>query len=137
MEYDLSFMSTGRSVLLLLLLLAFLALSPGCLSTVSIGSVAYDGQNLSVLVTDSGGPEDAAFQVSVYRFQDFRQAEVTRQITPIRLEQGSSTLTIPLPLEEGTYRLYLYLIIDNARRASVIRDITVESHGADPRIGAG
>lgn len=130
-------MSTGRSVILLLLLLAFLALSPGCLSTASIGSVAYDGENLRVQVTNTGGPEDAAFQVSAYRVQDFRQVEVTREILPFMLEQGSSTLTIPLPLEEGTYRLYLYLIIDNARRASVIRDITVESHDAGPRIGAG
>jgi hypothetical protein len=132
-------MTTGRSVLLLLLLLLSLlalALSPGCLST-SIGGVTYDGENLAVQVTDAAGPEDAALQVSVYRFQDFRQNQVTIQILPVRLGKGETTLTVPLPLEEGTYRLYLYIIIDNARRASVIRDITVEAHGATPRIGAG
>ncbi len=123
-------------MLLLLLFLLALALSPGCLST-SIGDVTYDGKNLAVQVTDAGGPEDAALQVSVYRFQDFRQDEVSMQILPVRLGQGTTTLTVPLELGQGTYRLYLYIIIDNARRASVIRDITVEAHGATPRIGAG
>jgi hypothetical protein len=128
-------MTAGRTVLLLLFLLA-LAISPACLST-SIGGVDYDGQNLHVQVTDTGGPEDAALQVSVYRTGDFRQVEVTRQMFPVVLGQGSTTLTVPLALGEGTYRLYLYIIIDNARRASVIRDITVEAHGAAPRIGPG
>jgi len=129
-------MTTGRSVLLLLASLALLALISGCLS-VSFGGVSHDGSTLRLQVSDTGGPEDAALQVSVYRFQDFRQVEVTRQILPVRLEQGTTTLTVPLPLEEGNYRLYLYIIINNARRASVIRDITVEAHGATPRISAG
>jgi hypothetical protein len=131
-------MRTGRTVLLLLLpaFLMLLALSPGCLST-SIGRVDYDGKNLTVQVADAGGPEDAALQVSVYRFQDFRQVETSRQIFPVTLGQGTTTLTVPLGLEEGTYRLYLYIIIDNARRASVIRDITVSAHGATPLISTG
>jgi hypothetical protein len=129
-------MTAGRTVLLLPVFLLALALSPGCLST-SIGRVSYDGKNLSVQVTDAGGPEDAALQVSVYRFQDFRQDEVSMQILPVTLGQGTTTLTVPLALEEGTYRLYLYIIIDNARRASVIRDITVGAHGTTPLISAG
>jgi len=130
-------MTTGRTVLLLLLaFLALLALSPGCLST-SIGGVAYDGKNLTVQVTEAGGPEDAALQVSVYRIQDFRQVEITRDFHPVILRQGTNTLTVPLVLGKGTYRLYLYIIINNARRASVIRDITVEGDGSTPRIGAG
>ena len=129
-------MTTGRTVLLFLAFLALLALSPGCLST-SIGGVAYDGTNLTVQVTEAGGPEDAALQVSVYRIQDFRQVETGRDIHPVLLRQGTNTLTVPLALGEGTYRLYLYIIIDNARRASVIRDITVEGDGSTPRIGTG
>ena len=129
-------MTTGRTVLLLLAFLALLALSPGCLST-SIGGVGYDGRNLTVQVTEAGGPEDAALQVSVYRIQDFRQVETGRDIHPVLLRQGTNTLTVPLVLGQGTYRLYLYIIIDNARRASVIRDITVEGDGSTPRIGAG
>jgi hypothetical protein len=129
-------MSTGKSVPFLAAFLSLLALSAGCLSP-SIGQALYAGDTLRVQVTNSGGPEDAALQVSVYGFQDFRQVEVTREILPVKLNQGTTTLTVPLPLEEGTYRLYLYIIIDNVRRASVIRDITVEGHGATPRIGAG
>jgi len=129
-------MSTRKSVLLLLSFLVLISLSPGCLS-VSIGRVTYDGSSLHVQVADSGGPEDASLQVSVYRFQDFRQVEVAREILPVRLEEGSSTQTVPLALGEGTYRLYLYITINDVRRASVIQDITVEPHGATPRIGAG
>jgi len=129
-------MSTGRSVLLLILFLALLSLSMGCLS-VSIGKVTYDGSNLQVQVTNTAGPGDAALQVNVFRFQDFRQVEVTRMTLPVRLGKGTGSYTLPLALDEGTYRLYLYVTMGNDRRASVIQDITVEPHGATPQIGAG
>jgi hypothetical protein len=130
-------MFTGRSVLLLLSFLAILALIPGCLTTASIGRVTYDGSTLHVQVTNSGGPGDAALQVNVFRFQDFRQVEVTRRILPVRLGEGTGTYSIPLPLDDGTFRLYLYVVTGRDRRAGAIQDITVASHGATPRIGAG
>jgi hypothetical protein len=37
-------------------------------------------------------------------------------------------LSVPLALEGGPYRLHVYIIIDNDRRASVIRDLTVEEN---------
>jgi hypothetical protein len=129
-------MSTGKSALLLATFLALLSLSPGCLSSASIGHVAYDGGMLQVQVTNSGGPGDAALQVNVFRFQDFRQVEVTRRILPVRLAEGTGTYSIPLPLDDGTFRLYLYVITGSDRRAGVIQDLTVESHGATPRISA-
>jgi hypothetical protein len=129
-------MSAGRSVLLLVTFLALVSLSTGCLS-VSIGRVSYDGTNLAVQVTNAGGATDAALQVNVFRFQDFRQVEVTRKTLSVRLERGTGTYSIPLALDKGTFRLYLYVTTGNDRRASVIQDITVESHGATPRIGAG
>lgn len=129
-------MSTGKSVFLLVSFLALLSLSTGCLS-VSIGRVAYDGSSLQVQVTNTGGTTDAALQVNVFQFQDFRQVEVTRMTLPVRLERGTGTYTIPLHLNEGTFRLYLYVTTGIDRRASVIQDITVESHGTTPRIGAG
>jgi hypothetical protein len=128
-------MSTGKSALLLVSLLALLSLSSGCLSSASIGRVAYDGGMLQVQVTNSGGPGDAALQVNVFRFQDFRQVEVARRILPVTLGEGTGTYTIPLSLDDGTFRLYLYVITGSDRRAGVIQDITVESHGATPRIG--
>jgi hypothetical protein len=136
MEFHTSIMSTGKSVFLLVSFLALLSLSPGCLS-VSVGRVAYDGSGLHIQVTNTGGAADAALQVSVFQFQDFRQVEVTRMILPVRLERGTGTYTIPLPLNEGTFRLYIYVTTGIERRASVIQDITVDSHGATSRIGAG
>ena len=129
-------MSAGRSVLLLVTFLALVSISTGCLS-VSIGRAAYDGSTLHVQVTNAGGAADAALQVNVFRFQDFRQVEVTRETLPVRLERGTATYSIPLALDDGTFRLYLYVTTGNDRRASVIQDITVGSHGATPRIGAG
>jgi len=129
-------MSAGKSVLLLVSFLTVLSLSAGCLS-VSIGRVAYDGTSIRVQVTNTGGAGDAALQVNVFRFQDFKQVEVARRTLPIRLERGTGTYSIPLALEDGTFRLYLYVTTGNERRASVIQDITVASHGATPRIGAG
>jgi hypothetical protein len=130
-------MSPGKSVLLLASFLALLALSPGCLSTASIGAAAYNGTSLLVQVTNAGGPGDAALQVNVYRIQDFQQVPVTRGFVPVRLGEGTGTYAIPLALDNGTFRLYLYVTTGNERRASVIQDITVASHGATPRVGTG
>jgi hypothetical protein len=130
-------MSTGQAVLLLAMFLGALSLSPGCLSSASIGPATYDGSDLRVQVTNGGAAEDAALQVNVFRFQDFRQVEVTRRILPVRLEPGTGTYPIPLSLDDGTFRLYLYVITGNDRRAGAIQDITVASHGTTPRIGTG
>jgi hypothetical protein len=130
-------MSTERSVLLLVSVLALLALSPGCLSSASIGRVTYDGSSLRVQVTNAGGPGDAALQVNVFRFQDFRQVQVARTIVPVSLGSGTGTYSVPLALGDGSFRLYLYVVTGSDRRAGVIQDITVASHGATPRIGAG
>lgn len=130
-------MFTGKRVLLLVPFLALLVLSSGCLSTASIGPVMYDGSSLQVQVTNTGDAGDAAIQVNVFRFQDFRQVEVTRRILPVRLGEGTGVYSIPLPLDDGSFRLYLYVIAGNNRQAGAIQDITVESHGATPRIGAG
>jgi hypothetical protein len=129
-------MPPGKPLLLLISFLALLSLSSGCLS-VTFGQVSYDGGLLRVQVSESGGPENAALQVNVFQFKDFRQVEVTRLTVPVRLEKGSSTYTVPLALGEGNYRLYLYITSGNDRRAGVIREITVETHGATPRISAG
>jgi len=128
-------MSTGKAVLLFVSFLALLTLSPGCLSA-SIGRVMYNGSSLQVQVTNNGGPGDAALQVNVFQFQDFRQVEVTSITLPVRLEAGTGTYSIPLALDQGTFRLYLYVTTGNDRRAGVIQDITVEPNGSTPLIGA-
>ncbi|HUK37881.1 MAG TPA: hypothetical protein VLV30_02050 [Methanomicrobiales archaeon] len=136
-------MRRGKPLLLpgflLGLLLVLGSLSAGCLS-VGLGQVSYDPGLLRVQVSESGGPENAALQVNVFEFRDFRQVEVATNTVPVRLEKGLGTYTIPLDLGEGNYRLYLYVISGSDRRAGVIRDITVEAHGAAgpaPRISAG
>jgi len=137
MELHIPLMPTGKSVLLLLSVLALLVLSSGCLSSASIGPVAYNGSSLQIRVTNTGGPGDAVLQVNAFQFQDFRQVEVARALVPVTLGSGTGTYSVPLALPDGTFRLYLYVITGSDRRAGVIEDITVASHGATPRIGAG
>jgi hypothetical protein len=58
-------------------------------------------------------------------------------VLPVTLERGTGTYAVPLALDEGTFRLYLYVTTGDLRRAGVIQDISVAPHGATPRIGAG
>lgn len=112
-----------RVLLLVGLLICFLTLA-GCLSF-GISDVRYNGSSLSLRISNSGEPRDAALQVSAFRIKDLAQEEVRTDFHTIRLARGEHEYTVPLILPPGSYKLYLYLIVDNDRKASVIQDITV------------
>jgi len=116
-------MPPRHRVLILVVLLACCVL-PGCLSF-GIADVRYDGSALSFHASNSGEPKEAAIQVTVFRMKDLAQEEVTTEFHTIRLASGEHEYTVPLSLPPGSYKLYIYLIVDNDRKASVIRDITV------------
>jgi len=117
-------MPPRHRVILLLFALAICATLPGCLS-LGINDVRYDGSALSVRASNSGEVREAAIQVTVFRMKDLAQAEVVTETRTIQLASGVHEYTIPLSLPPGSYKLYIYLIVDNDRKASVIRDITV------------
>ena len=116
-------MPPRHRVLLLVLLVVCSAFS-ACVS-LGLGNVRYDGSTLHVRASNSGNARDAAIQVTVFQVRALSQTEVVTRTVPITLLPGDHEYTVPLALPAGSYKLYLYLIMDNDRKASVIRDITV------------
>jgi len=90
-----------------------------------ISDLRYDDSGLSVRVSNGGEAREAALQVTVFRMKDLAQEEVTTVIDTVQLARGDHEYTVPLSLPPGSYKIYVYLIVDNDRKASVIRDITV------------
>jgi len=105
-------------------LLVILTLFAGC-SSVAIGDVSYGNGTLAVPVTSTSGPSDAFIQVTVYTITDFHQEELITIQQPVSLATGINTLTVPLPLEPGRYKLYIYILKPDERQTATIRDIVV------------
>jgi hypothetical protein len=114
----------ARSQIILLLCAAVFLAGAGCLS-LSVGSVSYDNGNLSVIVTNSGDPVDAGVQVRIFQVDGMAQREQEMTGTPVSLAHGTNTVPVPVMLEPGTYKIYVYLTINGERQAAVIRDIMV------------
>jgi hypothetical protein len=117
-------MPPRHRVLLLVGLLICSCILAGCLSF-GISDVRYDGSRLSLRLANSGEARDAALQVSAFRMRDLAQEEVGTDFFTVRLASGEHEYTVPLILPPGSYKLYVYLIVDNDRKASVIQDVTV------------
>ena len=110
---------------LLLIIISVLALSAGC-TTTNIGDVSYAGKNLTATISSDGPFSNATYiQVTVYRTTGLSQQEYTVTSTPVSLVKGMNTVTIPVALEPGSYKLNVYLIRNGQRSSAVIRDIGV------------
>jgi hypothetical protein len=84
----------------------------------------YNNNNLTVYVTGSS-PADAGLQVRVFQVRELEQEEQGVTIVPVTLESGGNAIVVPLHLDPGSYKLYIYLIVDRERQPAVIRDIVV------------
>ncbi|MFA5236917.1 MAG: hypothetical protein WC362_03570 [Methanoregula sp.] len=115
---------TGRSCLLLGVFLLLLLAAAGC-TMLSVGDVSYGAGNLTIPIRDAGDPVDTGVQVRVYSLTDFEQHELLTAGTTVTLAGTENTVTIPLRLDPGRYKIYVYLTRDGQRETAVIRDITV------------
>ena len=115
---------TGRLYLLIGFLLALLLIASGC-TTLSIGDVWYSAGNLSIPIAGSGTPVNTGVQVRVYKLDEFEQHELLTTGITSTLKGTENTVEIPLRLDPGRYRIYVYLTTNGQREAAVIRDITV------------
>ncbi len=115
---------TGRWCLLFGLLLGLLLVTAGCTS-LSIGNVAYGNGNLTVGVAGPGTPLNVGVQVRVFTLDQFEQHELLTTGTTVTLTGAQNTVTIPLQLAPGNYKIYIYLTENGERETAVIRDITV------------
>ncbi len=101
-----------------------LLLSAGCTS-LAVRDVTSSQDNLSVHVSNSGDSVTAGIQVRAYQIRDMEQRELTNTGVTAVLEKGENTILVPLRLEPGTYKLYVYVTINNERKTASIKDIVV------------
>ncbi len=115
----------SRYIGFLILALAVLAGTAGCLST-AFEEVTYSDGALRIHVENTAAPvENAVLQVTIMEVGAFEQHEVFSEARYINLDQGQNEYTVPVDLQSGSYRLFLTIFVGNERRASVIRDLEV------------
>jgi len=99
-------------------------LCAGCTS-LAVGDVIPVQDGVLVNVTNSGDPVQAGVQVRVYQIHGMEQKELTNTGIPVNLARGENIVTVPVRLEPGAYKLYVYVTINSERRTASIKDIVV------------
>ena len=117
-------MDSRSAPILLMLCLLFCAGTCGCL-TYSFGDAVYDGENLKIQIFNSGEPKEVVVQATIFHIVDFQQTEIYRRAEYMYLESGENEYIIPIDLQPGQYKLYLYVMTDDSGRTTEIRDIVV------------
>ncbi|MCK9580781.1 MAG: hypothetical protein M0Q92_10085 [Methanoregula sp.] len=105
-------------------ILVLFLLGAGCTSTV-IGDVSYRNGTILVPVTCTNEPVDAFVQVTVYEIRNLHQQEMTFLQVPVMLQNGDNEVAVPLTLQPGSYKLYIYILTPDERQTATIRDIVV------------
>lgn len=96
----------------------------GCTS-LAIGNVAQDKDNVIVHVTNTGDPVEAGVQVRVYGIEGMTQKELTTTQVPATLVRGENAVPVPVRLNPGIYKLYVYVTVNNERQTASIKDLVV------------
>ncbi|MDI6718786.1 MAG: hypothetical protein QMD46_04165 [Methanomicrobiales archaeon] len=104
--------------------LGILGVFAGCVGT-SLDDVSYDGRELHVEATNGGGTVDAVLQVNIFQIRDLEQMQIFENASIVTFAQGKNAYSLPVDLDPGRYKLYVYITIGNERTASIIRDIVV------------
>jgi hypothetical protein len=115
---------TGRSYFLFGFFLILFLVAAGC-TTLSVGNVSYGAGNLTLTIANTGTPVDTGVQVRIFTLNEFDQQELLTTGTTVTLTGTDNTVTIPLHLDPGRYKIYVYLTKNGERTTAVIRDITV------------
>ncbi len=107
-----------------MLVLVLFSLCAECLST-GVGDARYGNNSIMVNISHTGDPADVNVQVTVYRVANLKQEMYTIVDAPARLVNGENTVTVPVRLGPGSYKLYVYVLSNGDRKTAVIRDIIV------------
>ena len=110
--------------LLCCVLCIFLVVCSGCTS-LSVGDVSSSRDNLSIEVSNTGSPVDAGVQVRIYQIRGMEQEELTVTGVPATLNPGENVVAVPLRLDPGTYKVYVYVTVNNERQTASIKDLVV------------
>jgi hypothetical protein len=117
-------MSIGRIICLLVLVCVSAALTSGCISY-TFGDVVYADDTLHVVVNNGEEPRQVTVQVTIFDTTGFSQTEIYRKAEYLDLVTGGNEYLVPISLHPGTYKIYLYVMVDGERTTSVIRNIAV------------
>lgn len=117
-------MTAGKLPLLIISILLLLCGISGCV-TYSFSEASYDGEALHMVVNNAGDPREVVVQVTVFETTDFNQKELFKQADYMFLEAGANEYVVPVTLDPGRYKLFLYVTVDDRRTTCEIRDIEV------------
>lgn len=96
----------------------------GCMSA-SIGTISYENGNLFITATNDGQPVQAVLQVTISEIKDFTQTEIYKKADFIQFVSGTHQYRVPIDLTPGSYKVYVYIIVDGDSKARVVRDLVV------------
>ncbi len=114
----------SRRYIFLGILLCICGVTAGCM-TASVEEVTYRQNSLYISATNQDPTVQAVLQVTVFRVENLEQTEIFRQAEFIQFESGTHEYRMPVTLDPGTYKLYIYITVNGDSVARVIRDIVV------------
>ena len=109
---------------LIFALLLCSVLGSGCMNMVP-GEVAYKSGLLTFTIRSEEAIPDGVLEVAIFRLEDFKQVELSRNADNFPLKAGDNEVTIPIELQRGNYRCFIYTSSGNTRYPVVIRDFAI------------
>jgi len=109
---------------LIFILLLFSVLGSGCINLVP-GDVTYNSGSLIFKIRSEETIPDGVLEVAIFRLQDFKQVELSRNAVNFPLKTGENDVTIPIALQQGNYRCFIYISSGTKRYPVVIRDFEI------------
>jgi hypothetical protein len=114
----------SRRYISLGILLCLCGVIAGCM-TASVGEVSYRSNSLYISATNQDPSVEAVLQVTVFRIENLVQTEIFRQAEFIQFESGTQEYQMPITLDPGTYKIYIYITVNGDSKARVVRDLVV------------
>ncbi len=109
---------------LFIVLMFVLVLGSGCIDQVP-GDVTYRGGTLTFTIRSEEVIPDGVLEVAVFRLQDYRQVELYRNAEYFPIKTGNNEITIPIELQNGNYRCFIYTRSGTTRFPVVIKDFEI------------
>jgi hypothetical protein len=114
----------SRRYIFLGIFLCLCGITAGCM-TASIGEVSYGQNNLHISATNQDPSVQAVLQVTVFRVENLVQTEILRKAEFIQFESGTHEYRMPVALDPGTYKIYIYITVNGDSKSRVVRDLVV------------
>jgi hypothetical protein len=114
----------SRRYIFLGVFLCLCGITAGCM-TASIGEVSYRQNALYISATNQDPTAQAVLQVTIFHVENLVQTEIFRQAEFIQFEAGTHEYSMPVTLNPGTYKIYIYITVGGDSKSRVVRDIVV------------